>query len=144
MVGDYPHCCRHATEAEERQRVINKQRALDAKQVKQLRGEAKRRREQELAIWQEQRDEAKQRKAPGASRSSSGAVREGKVAMGLTDEATGRDENDAKPAAELQGKAVELRIPFPPPGRVVTGAELSDATVESVGLAPRGRVMVQF
>lgn len=56
---------------------------------------------QELAIWQEQRDEAKQRKAPGASRSSSGAVREGKVAMGLTDEATGRDENDAKPAAEV-------------------------------------------
>lgn len=42
-------CCRsgrHASEADARQRVFNKQRVLDAKHAKQLRGEAKRRREQ--------------------------------------------------------------------------------------------------
>lgn len=37
---------RFASEAEERQRVFSKQRLVDAQQVKQMRGEAKRRREQ--------------------------------------------------------------------------------------------------
>lgn len=48
VVGDRDcdRCLRHASEAEERQRVLNKQRALDAKQVRQLRAQAKRRREQ--------------------------------------------------------------------------------------------------
>lgn len=63
---------------------------------------------QELAIWQEQRDEAKQRKASGASRSSGigsasggGAMGEGKLASGSKDGATGQEENDEKPAAEV-------------------------------------------
>lgn len=45
---------------------------------------------------------------------------------------------------KLDGKDLELRCLFPPPGRAVRGSELDEATVESVGLVPRGRLMVQF
>lgn len=45
---------------------------------------------------------------------------------------------------KLGGKDLELRSPFPPPGRVIGGEELDATTVEGVGLAPRGRLMVQF
>lgn len=48
------------------------------------------------------------------------------------------------PAGKLGGRDIELRCPFPPPGRAVAGADLNEITVEGIGLAPRGRVMVQF
>lgn len=44
----------------------------------------------------------------------------------------------------MQGKELELRCPFPPPGRAFAAEELGEVTVESIGLCPRGRLMVQF
>lgn len=47
-------------------------------------------------------------------------------------------------AGKLQGKELELRCPFPPPGLAVAGDDLDARTVEGVGLCPKGRLMVQF
>ncbi|CAM9336080.1 unnamed protein product, partial [Ectocarpus sp. 6 AP-2014] len=137
----------HATEAEHRQRVFEKQRELEAKQKKQERGEAKRRREQELAIWKEQREEAKQRKGGGGGKGPAVQTSpgEGKAVGGDADRADqGRVGASLGAPAELRGKELHLRCPFPPPGRAIAGDELDSSTVESVGLFPRGRLMVQF
>lgn len=45
---------------------------------------------------------------------------------------------------KLKGREVSLRCPFPPPGLALSGEDLDSTTVESVGLVPRGRLMVQF
>ncbi|CAN0457773.1 unnamed protein product, partial [Ectocarpus sp. 8 AP-2014] len=158
----------------------------EAKHKKQERGEAKRRREQELAIWKEQREEAKQRKGGGGGKgaavqtspgegkagggdadrsdqgrggASLGAPPEAVVVMRLPDgtsathsfgtAATLREvlswlQSTEPTAGKLRGKELQLRCPFPPPGRAIAGDELNSSTVESVGLFPRGRLMVQF
>ncbi|CAM9685226.1 unnamed protein product, partial [Discosporangium mesarthrocarpum] len=65
VVPEVPLSSRRAADVEARDRVRSKQREREMREAQKLRKEAKRRREQEIVMWQEQREDAKLRKAGG-------------------------------------------------------------------------------